>query len=196
LRKRLLQHLNKARNKEECTESQIYFYRSLRKYGNENFTWEVLKECNNRLMLGPMETFMIMVHHSHYTEGGYNLTWGGSGTSGYKFTEEQKRKMRVPKTEEHKLKLVISAQTRRPITEKTRLKFKNRRNAPETRKKISESHKKYTIECIDEMRKLRFDKLTFKRISEILNIPETSIKSYCRDIMVDNRFKNSKGEKR
>jgi len=24
-----------------------------------------------------METFMIMVHKTHYSEGGYNLTWGG-----------------------------------------------------------------------------------------------------------------------
>lgn len=53
------------------------FYDAIRKYGKNNFTWEILKECNDKLILNIMETFMVMVHHSHYTENGYNMTWAG-----------------------------------------------------------------------------------------------------------------------
>ncbi len=59
------------------------FYDAIRKYGFENFQWEVIKECKNELMLNLMETFMIMVHHSHISEGGYNMTWGGDGGNTY-----------------------------------------------------------------------------------------------------------------
>ena len=39
-----------------------------------------------------METMKIIVNHTHISENkGYNLTWGGGGSSGYKFTSEQKR---------------------------------------------------------------------------------------------------------
>lgn len=62
------------------------FYDAIRLYGIENFTWEILKNnINDGLMLDIMETFMIMVHHSHASENGYNMNWGGGDTTrGYK----------------------------------------------------------------------------------------------------------------
>jgi group I intron endonuclease len=79
---------------------KISFYNAIRKYGFENFRWEVLKECDSKEMLGLMETFMIMVHHSHWTENGYNMTWGGDGgekgnhfNKGIKHTDEWKKLM-------------------------------------------------------------------------------------------------------
>jgi len=43
-----------------------------------------------------METFKIIVNHSHVSEGnGYNLTWGGDGTYGYKFSDEQNKKKSI-----------------------------------------------------------------------------------------------------
>lgn len=59
-------------------DSQTYFHRAIRKYGIENFKWEIIFECDDSLVLNVMETFKIMVNHSHVREGnGYNLTWGG-----------------------------------------------------------------------------------------------------------------------
>ena len=68
------------------------FHIALREFGLHNFKWEIIYECGTKEMLNMMETFKIMVNHSHWTEGGYNMTWGGDGTSGYKFSDEHRRK--------------------------------------------------------------------------------------------------------
>lgn len=70
-----------------------YFHRSIRKYGKENFKWEIVYECDDELLLNVMETMKIIVNHSYVTEGGYNLTWGGEGSCGYKPTEETKKRL-------------------------------------------------------------------------------------------------------
>lgn len=56
------------------------FQDAIRINGKENFKWEIIYECDDPLILNVMETFKIMVCHSHISEGkGYNLTWGGDG---------------------------------------------------------------------------------------------------------------------
>lgn len=54
-----------------------YFHNAIRKYGNENFEKSVIYECDDINILNLMETFKIMVNHTHKSEGGYNVTWGG-----------------------------------------------------------------------------------------------------------------------
>lgn len=66
------QHLYEARS---CRRPS-YFHKALRKYGIKNFKWEILCECDDKLLLGIRETMKIIVTHSHVSEGGYNLTWG------------------------------------------------------------------------------------------------------------------------
>jgi len=72
LNDRWKRHLYQIKN-----NSKVYFHNAIRKYGVENFTIEVLCECDTREILNIMETFKIMVHRTHVSEGGYNLTWGG-----------------------------------------------------------------------------------------------------------------------
>lgn len=55
------------------------FHKEIRIYGKENFKWEQLCECGDELLLNIRETMKIIVEHSHVSEGGYNLTWGGNG---------------------------------------------------------------------------------------------------------------------
>ena len=54
------------------------FYRAIRKYGLENFTFEVVEECQCD-MLNEREIFYIDVYNSHFTKNGYNMTFGGEG---------------------------------------------------------------------------------------------------------------------
>ena len=109
--------IRKTRHFQDIKNSSdnAYFHNAIKKYGKKNFTWEVIFECDDVLILNVMETMKIIVNHSHWTEGkGYNLTWGGEceQKKGFKHTEETKKKMskshtgvsRTPHTEETKRK--------------------------------------------------------------------------------------------
>lgn len=88
----------------------FYFHNSIRKHGVGNFSWEIIYECDDKLLLNVMETFKIMTHHSHVSEGkGYNLTWGGDVIYGRPCSEETKEKIRQTQLGKH-------------ITDETRIK--------------------------------------------------------------------------
>ena len=56
--------------------------RAIRKYGKENFCYNVLKTCSSKKELDKWERFFIAFIHCK-TPNGYNLTDGGGGTFGY-----------------------------------------------------------------------------------------------------------------
>lgn len=58
-----------------------HLYRSMRKYGIENFKFEILKECNENC-LKDLEAFFIRVYCSWNSKYGYNMTFGHNGTFG------------------------------------------------------------------------------------------------------------------
>ena len=63
-------------------------YRAMNKYGIENFSFEVLEECEEE-ELDEKEIYYIEKYHSYIEDGGYNLTRGGSGSR--KFTQQERR---------------------------------------------------------------------------------------------------------
>jgi len=65
-----------------------YFQNAIKVYGIEKFQWEIIAEGNSIKELNDLEILMIKEHHTHRSEGGYNLTWGGDGVSGYKLSDE------------------------------------------------------------------------------------------------------------
>jgi group I intron endonuclease len=67
--------------------STTYLHRAIRKYGKENFIIEEIELCNSD-DLNEREIFWISTLKPQY-----NLTAGGEGISGYKYTEEQRKKM-------------------------------------------------------------------------------------------------------
>lgn len=109
----------------------IILHNAIRKYGWNNFQWEILKNnIDDVLILNVIETFMIMIHSSHISEGGYNMTWGGEG--GDTFTNNPRKnelrkiysnqnKGKHP-SEETKERMRISAKTRPPVSEETKRK--------------------------------------------------------------------------
>lgn len=67
---------------------------AIRKYGENNFTVDVLEECESREHMLKQEKFWIKKLKSHVKHGqGYNMTMGGDGVFDYKHTEKAKRSM-------------------------------------------------------------------------------------------------------
>jgi group I intron endonuclease len=71
---------------------KMLFHQAIREFGFDNFTWETLCECGSKGELNHIEEEMIKVHHTHYTENGYNRQKKCYGKSGWKRTSEQIRK--------------------------------------------------------------------------------------------------------
>lgn len=70
-------------------------YRAIRKYGIENFTFEILENCP-KYELGEKEKFYIRKYRTYVGFedcNGYNMTLGGEDSEGLIFTEEAKAKM-------------------------------------------------------------------------------------------------------
>jgi len=85
------------------------FHCALRKHGLANFMWEeIYQSTNKESTINVMETYFIKEYNSHYLDGhGYNMTYGGQGNFGYKFTKEHRKKL-----SESQLGKVISAESR------------------------------------------------------------------------------------
>ena len=84
-----------------------YFYNAIRKYGWDNFSWEVVCECGTTEELNDKEVYYIGLY------GDYNLAKGGNSRSGYKHSEKYKQNMsRVLKgrifSDEHRKNLSVA----------------------------------------------------------------------------------------
>lgn len=62
---------------------------AFRKYGLENFTYEVIEEVNNREEANKREIYWIEKLKSHISQGGYNITKGGDSHNGQKVPWEE-----------------------------------------------------------------------------------------------------------
>jgi hypothetical protein len=72
-----------------------YIYNAMRKYGIKNIIYEVLDTAETNEELCEKEIAYIYFYNSYYKNGkGYNMTYGGEGINGYKFTEKQKQNCR------------------------------------------------------------------------------------------------------
>lgn len=63
-------HLTKARQ-----GIDTHFYRAIRKYGADNFEWEIICTAHSKQQLNELETYYIQKYNS--IEGGYNMVDGG-----------------------------------------------------------------------------------------------------------------------
>lgn len=92
-----------------------FFYRAILKYGWENFEHEILMTDLSKTEATDLEKYFIFLYRSNDKDYGYNCTCGGDGISGFKHTNESKRKIGIASS--------------------------LRKRTLETRIKISESHK-------------------------------------------------------
>ena len=85
LQRRIREHRSVAFNKKSGNYND-YFHQALRKHTEEAFDITILYEGNcTQEELDQKEQFFIKTLHSHVSEWGYNLTWGGQG---YKATSK------------------------------------------------------------------------------------------------------------
>lgn len=75
--------------------SQKLFWRAIQKYGWDNIQHIILLEGLSREVACECEKYLINKYQSNNTNYGYNLTKGGEGISGYKFSEEHCKKQSV-----------------------------------------------------------------------------------------------------
>ena len=130
------QHINAKDN--------FAIHNAIKKYGKENFKFEVLLECPAE-MLNVWERDMIALYNC-MSPYGYNLTEGGEG---HHLSEETRLKMSNTRkgkhhSEETKIK-ISNAQKGIPLSEETRLKMsearKGKHHSEETKIKISNARK-------------------------------------------------------
>lgn len=74
---RWIKHKSSAFNP-KSKEYEYPLYRAIRKYAIDNFTLDIVCECEEN-ELDELEEYYISYFHSHFYENGYNLTNGGEG---------------------------------------------------------------------------------------------------------------------
>lgn len=181
-------------------KGQPKIYNALKKYGVENFSYEIIDVSTTQPVLDFLEDFYIDVLGSKNRDVGYNSKGGGSHG---KHSEESKSKM----SHSHKTSIKSIQHTKnvclknigRPLSEEHKLKIgkanKGRVFSEESKRKISESLKgmKHTEEARKNMSLAHKGKVvseaTCKKRSEIAKL--RTIKPETRKKMAETRRRNS-----
>lgn len=107
---RFIQHIKRAAS----GTTPFILYHAIRKYGTSNFRVNLLEETTDK----DREKYYIEKFNTHYLDGvGYNMTYGGDGTSGYSLTVEECEHRRELAKEYHKKKRIgMHGKTHSPET--------------------------------------------------------------------------------
>ena len=73
LNRRRSGHYAAARNNRD----KLIFHKAIRKYGEDNFTWEIIAEAKDQIELDSLEKKYIQQYNSKDRNFGYNMTSGG-----------------------------------------------------------------------------------------------------------------------
>lgn len=77
IKKRFYIHRYNAYNKKNKDVYNLYLYEAIRKYGKENFLYEIIEKCDKNI-LNEREKYWIEYYKSNKKENGYNLSDGGN----------------------------------------------------------------------------------------------------------------------
>ena len=118
--------------------------RAILKYGKENFTYQIITELPpDWKIIGNHEKYWVKFYNTFKDRKHYNLDEGGGGVSGFKHSDETKKKI----SESCKGK-TLSEETKQKIGEANKGEnnyFYGKHHTEETKKKMSESHKGKTL---------------------------------------------------
>lgn len=82
--KRWIDHYKETNN----SKNELYLYRAIRRYGIENFTFQIIEQNIALESLNEVEIKYIKQYNSNNSKYGYNLTKGGEFTHASKITEQ------------------------------------------------------------------------------------------------------------
>lgn len=92
IEKRKINHLSCANNP-KSKEYNYPLHRAIRKYGIENFDFEIIEEITHENLLLEREKYWIKYYDSYHNSCHYNITSGGEGVSGYSHKLETKQQI-------------------------------------------------------------------------------------------------------
>jgi len=120
---------------------------AIKKYGFVFFYWEVIDECKIE-KLNERESYYIKKLKSHVSEGGYNLTFGGEGVSGWKHDNITKKKISKRTKELWKdleyRKKIHTIESRKKRSKTVSIISKENFKSPEYKKKHLEAVREFT----------------------------------------------------
>jgi len=190
--KRKREHLSCSRK----LKPQYILHKAIKLYGEKSFEMTILEKTKNKDELKLLEKKYIKEYNTYFENGnGYNMTYGGEGNFGYKFTEEMKLKMSQKRKELIKNNPEIIKKWKESMknfwTEDKKLsmsilKIEQIKNNPEIIEKWKESMKNYWTEDKKEkqslLKKEQFNKNPelAKEISEIQKIRGNTLEGKIR----------------
>ena len=133
-------------------------YKALRKYEMiDSFELIEIDTATTLEELREKEIGYILEYKSHYIDGnGYNMTYGGEGTNGYVFTEDDNKKnsdrkkkyYENPEAIQKNREAIKKYYEDNPIARQKMSEIKNKyyQDNPEARQKVSDASKKYYAE--------------------------------------------------
>ena len=126
------EHLNHARN-----SVNRHLYDAMNYYGIENFTVELLEDCEDAKLNG-RESYWIKCYKSNDRAFGYNMTSGGEGGNTCASLSKERKQMRNAAIAS---KLAGRAQPRE-LVEKRAAKLRGQKRTEEQRQRFSEAQQK------------------------------------------------------
>lgn len=173
LDERKRQHIKDA----STSRTGMVFHRAMRKYGFNNFLWEVVDSAETEVELKEKEIYWIAFYNSYVNadnSNGYNSTFGGDGINGYKISEETRKKF----SDLGKVRI---------FTDETRQKMsssrKGKKHSEDTKQKMSEWQKgencpsaKLTEDEVLQIKELIKNKMSITDIAKKFNVSRGAIK--------------------
>lgn len=167
------EHLYKALN-----GSKYFFHRAIKKYGIKNFEWEIIHEAETTEELNELEVHYIKEYNTFLGDG-YNLTIGGRGCSGWKHSEEAKKKISEAGKKRKGIKL--NDKTKKKIGEYRKGKTYAEIFGEEKANEILDGLSKNYIEKFGEEKANKIkNKISLNNKSSDLNVREKMSKSHKR----------------
>ena len=114
--------------------NQQLFNRAIQKYGWDNIKHIILLENLSKEEADECEKYLIAKYNTNNSKYGYNLTEGGDGIIGYKFSEEHCKQQSI-----RMMGHTVSEETRRKIGDANSIALKGRTIPYEVKQKISKS---------------------------------------------------------